>query len=247
MNLLLVDDELTMIQIMEKAIDWKKEGIQKIFVAYNADEARDILASSEIDIMICDIEMPGESGLELIKWMQDMYPEVICIILTGYPDFNYARSAISLGVYQYLLKPVAFEELESVVRSAIERAEVNMAASAVSVKDNDREISDPVKCVRGYLEAHYNEIITYRNIESLVHMNGDYINREFKKSTGYTLMEYIQRYRIIMAKKLLRETNLSIADISAQIGYDSPAYFAKVFKKLTSLTPREYRARHERE
>lgn len=181
MKLLLVDDELTMIQIMEKAIDWKKEGIQKIFVAYNADEARDILASSEIDIMICDIEMPGESGLELIKWMQDMYPEVICIILTGYPDFNYARSAISLGVYQYLLKPVAFEELESVVRSAIERAEENVAASAVSDKEKDREISDPVKCVRGYLEAHYNEIITYRNIESLVHMNGDYINREFKK------------------------------------------------------------------
>ena len=141
MKLLLVDDELTMIQIMEKAIDWKKEGIQKIFVAYNADEARDILASSEIDIMICDIEMPGESGLELIKWMQDMYPEVICIILTGYPDFNYARSAISLGVYQYLLKPVAFEELESVVRSAIERAEENMAASAVSDKEKDREIS----------------------------------------------------------------------------------------------------------
>ena len=55
MKLLLVDDEVTMIQIMEKAIDWKKKGIQKVFVAYNADEARDILASSAIDIMICDI------------------------------------------------------------------------------------------------------------------------------------------------------------------------------------------------
>ena len=83
MKLLLVDDEVTMIQIMEKAIDWKKKGIQKVFVAYNADEARDILASSAIDIMICDIEMPGESGLELIQWMQDAYPEIICIILTG--------------------------------------------------------------------------------------------------------------------------------------------------------------------
>ena len=129
MKLLLVDDEVTMIQIMEKAIDWKKKGIQKVFVAYNADEARDILASSAIDIMICDIEMPGESGLELIQWMQDAYPEIICIILTGFPDFNYARSAISLGVYQYLLKPVSFEELEKVISSAIERVEENMAVS----------------------------------------------------------------------------------------------------------------------
>ena len=60
-------------------------------------------------------------------------------------------------------------------------------------------------------------------------------------------MEYIQRYRIIMAKKLLRETNLSMAEISAQTGYDSPAYFAKIFKKLTSQTPSEYRVRHERD
>ena len=247
MKLLLVDDEVTMIQIMEKAIDWKKKGIQKVFVAYNADEARDILASSAIDIMICDIEMPGESGLELIQWMQDAYPEIICIILTGFPDFNYARSAISLGVYQYLLKPVSFEELEKVISSAIERVEENMAVSMKTPNEKDSEMSDPIRQVRGYLEEHYNEIITRRNIESLVHLNGDYINREFKKCTGYTLVEYIQRYRIIMAKKLLRETNLSMAEISAQTGYDSPAYFAKIFKKLTSQTPSEYRVRHERD
>ena len=229
MKLLLVDDEVTMIQIMEKAIDWKKKGIQKVFVAYNADEARDILASSAIDIMICDIEMPGESGLELIQWMQDAYPEIICIILTGFPDFNYARSAISLGVYQYLLKPVSFEELEKVISSAIERVEENMAVSMKTPNEKDSEMSDPIRQVRGYLEEHYNEIITRRNIESLVHLNGDYINR------------------IIMAKKLLRETNLSMAEISAQTGYDSPAYFAKIFKKLTSQTPSEYRVRHERD
>ena len=165
-------------------------------MAYNADEARDILASSAIDIMICDIEMPGESGLELIQWMQDAYPEIICIILTGFPDFNYARSAISLGVYQYLLKPVSFEELEKVISSAIERVEENMAVSMKTPNEKDSEMSDPIRQVRGYLEEHYNEIITRRNIESLVHLNGDYINREFKKCTGYTLMEYIQRYRL---------------------------------------------------
>ena len=112
MNLLLVDDEIAMLHIMEKAIDWKKKGIQKVFTAYNTDLARDIISSSKIDLVICDIEMPKENGLSLIQWIQDMYPEIINIILTGYPDFNYARSAISLGVYRYLLKPIAFDELE---------------------------------------------------------------------------------------------------------------------------------------
>ncbi len=245
MNLLLVDDEIAMIRIMKESIDWKKLGIHKVYTSYNAEEARDILESSVVDILLCDIEMPGESGLDLIRWMQDMYPEVVCIILTGYPDFNYARSAISLGVYQYLLKPVAFEEMEQAVISAIERKEEAMASSRSARMQAAENVADPIQTVKEYLEAHYNEVVTRKNIESLVHLNGDYMNREFKKSTGYTLMEYIQRYRIIMAKKLLRETNLSMTEISAQMGYDSPAYFAKIFKKQTSLTPSEYRSRHE--
>ena len=76
MNLLLVDDEIAMLHIMEKAIDWKKKGIQKVFTAYNTDLARDIISSSKIDLVICDIEMPKENGLSLIQWIQDMYPEI---------------------------------------------------------------------------------------------------------------------------------------------------------------------------
>ena len=124
MNLLLVDDEIAMLHIMEKAIDWKKREIPKgFFTAYNTDLARDIISSSKIDLVICDIEMPKENGLSLIQWIQDMYPEIINIILTGYPDFNYARSAISLGVYRYLLKPIAFDELEETIASAVEKLE----------------------------------------------------------------------------------------------------------------------------
>lgn len=100
-----------------------KEGNSKGFTAYNTDLARDIISSSKIDLVICDIEMPKENGLSLIQWIQDMYPEIINIILTGYPDFNYARSAISLGVYRYLLKPIAFDELEETIASAVEKLE----------------------------------------------------------------------------------------------------------------------------
>lgn len=78
MNLLLVDDEIAMLHIMEKAIDWKKKGIQKVFTAYNTDLARDIISSSKIDLVICDIEMPKENGLSLIQWIQ------ICILKLSY-------------------------------------------------------------------------------------------------------------------------------------------------------------------
>ena len=237
MNLLLVDDEIAMLHIMEKAIDWKKKGIQKVFTAYNTDLARDIISSSKIDLVICDIEMPKENGLSLIQWIQDMYPEIINIILTGYPDFNYARSAISLGVYRYLLKPIAFDELEETIASAVEKLEEYKTKNK---PEADPEIADAVNTIKKYLESHYSEVITRKKIEELVHLNQDHINREFKKQTGYTLMEYVQHYRILMAKKMLRETTLSISEISIRTGYDSPAYFSKIFKKQTERTPLEY-------
>ena len=164
MNLLLVDDEVAMVQIMKEAVDWKKQGIKELYTAHNAYEAKDILESTKIDILVCDIEMPGESGLELIKWMEDIYPEILSIILTGYPDFNYARSAVSLGVYQYLLKPVAFEELDEVVHHAVERVEEIISSRNRKDMTGIEEMSDPVRVIKEYLEIHYNEVITRKNI-----------------------------------------------------------------------------------
>ena len=74
-----------------------------------------------------------------------------------------------------------------------------------------------------------------------MHLNGDYLNRIYKSAMGFSLMEYIQHLRIEKAKKLLRETSDSISEICGQTGYDSPPYFAKIFKKQTGQTPSEYR------
>lgn len=240
MNILLVDDEVKTIEILEKALDWEKLGFSNVFVAYNGEEARRILAKHPVDIMICDIEMPKESGLGLIRWLQDFYPEIVCIILTAYPDFNYARNAITLGVYRFLLKPVAFDELEETICKAIDRVEQEKLWGREGHRVQQEEQSMVCK-VRQYLQTHYNEVITRKDIESLVHMNQDYVNRKFKQAEGYTLVQYVQYYRIFMAKKLLRETNLTVAEVSAETGYDSPAYFSKVFKKWTDQTPVEYR------
>ena len=244
MNIILVDDETAMLQILKKVLPWESIGIQSVYTARNAEEAKKIFSEHEIGLALCDIEMPKESGLDLIRWVQGLYPGVISIILTGHADFNYARNAISLGVYEFLLKPAAFDEIERVLRAAVEKRKEELASEKrlkiPGIETEERE-DGAVYVVKGYLEEHFNEIITRNKIEKLVHLNRDYINREFKNSTGYTLMEYIQYYRIQMAKKYLRESDVSVADVGIAVGYDSPAYFAKIFKKRTGMTPVEYR------
>lgn len=74
-----------------------------------------------------------------------------------------------------------------------------------------------------------------------MHLSGDYMNRKFKKEIGYTLVEYIHYYRCNMAKKLLCNDDLNVTEISGMVGYNSPAYFTKVFKKQYGMTPVEFK------
>ena len=86
-------------------------------------EALDMLQQYRPDILITDIRMPGMDGLELIKNAKKICPELEIIIISGYAHFEYARNALSLGVGNYLLKPIKQDELNETLRKIGERLE----------------------------------------------------------------------------------------------------------------------------
>lgn len=120
-RVLVVDDEMYAVKGIVDGIDWKQLDVSEIFEAYHAREAKAILESIPIDLMICDINMPEENGLELLEWAKISYPELETIFLTCHADFNYARKALQLGSCDYLLKPVIYEEMEEVLRKNFKR------------------------------------------------------------------------------------------------------------------------------
>ncbi|OCT16719.1 hypothetical protein A8709_08630 [Paenibacillus pectinilyticus] len=117
-NLLIVDDELPVVQGLMADLDTEKLKISHVYTAYNIRQAKEVLQSLSIDIMLCDIEMPQGSGLELLEWSNVHYPELQTIFLTSHADFRYAKKAIQLGSLEYLLKPVPDEELEDAIEKA---------------------------------------------------------------------------------------------------------------------------------
>ena len=121
-NLLVVDDELYAVKGITQGIDWSQMDISEVFEAFNAEEAKERFALSTVDIVICDIEMPSSNGLELLEWIKENYPQTETIFVTGHADFSYARRAIHLGSFDYLLKPVDYEELKSVVSRVVTKA-----------------------------------------------------------------------------------------------------------------------------
>lgn len=117
-QILLVDDEIHAIEGVKSDLDLQKLGIKGLFTANNIRQAKEIFERETIDILLCDIEMPKGSGLDLLAWVREHHPNTETIMLTSHADFEYAKKALQLGSLDYLLKPVRAANLESAIQKA---------------------------------------------------------------------------------------------------------------------------------
>ncbi|MDO4322387.1 MAG: response regulator [Lachnospiraceae bacterium] len=123
MNILLVDDDEYIIQTIRRRIHWDRLKIQNVYAAYNIRQAKELLARVSVQVMVCDIEMPQGSGLDLLEWIRRQDYGIQTIFLTSYAEFSYAQRAIELKSLNYYLKPVDYGKLEQGIREAVERAQ----------------------------------------------------------------------------------------------------------------------------
>jgi len=120
-NLLIVDDERLIVEEIKLKVDRGKLGILNVFTAYSMRQAMEVIENNKINIILCDIEMPRGSGLELLSWVKEHSPKTESIFLTCHADFTYAKEAVRLGSLEYILKPVPTEELEAAIVKAINK------------------------------------------------------------------------------------------------------------------------------
>jgi len=98
-----------------------------------------------------------------------------------------------------------------------------------------------------YMEGNYNRDISLVSVSQHINISAQYLSRLFKTKAGLTFSDYLNKIRIDVAKKMLTDSNCRpIKKIAMEIGYSSDIYFAFVFKKVTGLTPKEYREQHSR-
>lgn len=119
LHILIVDDEVHAVRGLQAGVNWDLFGPHTVHTAYNVTQAMACFEAARIDLLLCDIEMPHGSGLDLLLWVREHHPQVETIFLTCHADFKYAKQALQLSSFDYMLKPVDYQELEQVMDKAI--------------------------------------------------------------------------------------------------------------------------------
>lgn len=253
MKILIVDDEQIAIEGILANIEFSQYGISQVATANNMEQAKEVIRQGGIQIVMCDIEMPNGSGLELIAWINAWDSKIVTLILSCHTEFQFAQAAVGLSCQQYLTKPATPEELDKAITSAV--SEVLKRSSDQNIRKFGEEYMKrlaggsedevgAVEQVHAYIIDHIEEELSVEELARRVYLSQNHLARIFKKKYGKTIVEYITQYRLGLAEELLKNTNLTVTTVSAKIGYPNYAYFTKLFKKYTGYTPSAYRNKY---
>lgn len=262
MNLLILDDEKYVVEDMLSLLDWKSMGFDHVFTALNLKKAAGIMEHYNISVAICDIEMPNGDGFDFLRYVKDTESLTECIFLTCHMSFEYAQKALQLGVIEYILKPVMADEMESAVIHATKRYEEKLKLLDLEDKIRtlqqflpsltetiyiNRQAPDVIHRAGNYIREHISEELSRDIIAEKLYINPDHLDRLFKKYQSVTTTQFILNERILLARRLLCDSNFSLLDISLLCGFGSASNFSNSFKKIEGISPREYRNQNKNE
>lgn len=154
MKLLIVDDQSTVVQGLLHCTNWAAMGFTVVDTALNAVDAKASLLRQEAEVMLCDIEMPMESGLDLLDWLRQRGMTTRCIFLTAHAEFKYAQEALRLGGFDYIMQPAPYEQVVDAVSRALDNVKEEWAALKLQSRgavfdDQKKEIVETM--LRGFL------------------------------------------------------------------------------------------------
>lgn len=240
------DDEAYIREALKKLINWGKMNCDLIDVVIDGQELINKIEEEEPDIVITDIQMPEVNGVDVCKYLYKTYPETQIIILTAYSDFSYAKSAIKYSVCDYVLKVSIMDELPD----AIEKAIGNLNQLRKEIEKNEKDPLEQLSLIQQidqYIEQNYKNKLSLDDIAEALHINSSYLSRVYKLKRGRNLFDAILNLRIEAAKDYLINTDMRTYEISELVGVEDASYFSKMFKKITGVSPKEYRKQEKNE
>lgn len=244
-EIVVIDDEQIIRKGIGKIVELSGEGFEVTAEAENGEEGLRLILKLDPDIAIVDVKMPKMDGLEMIEHcLRHENLKTRFIVLSAYDDYAYTRRSIKLGVCDYLLKPVNRFELIGLLKEVAAKVDRSVCGKISEALESELPLSEQARVAADamrYIEKHFYDDLSLREVAEKAGMNPNYFAGLFKKKTGVSYLDYLTAVRIEKAKELLKSTDLKVYEISQMIGYYSAKYFSKLFKHHTGMTPNEWR------
>ncbi|MBQ6551180.1 MAG: helix-turn-helix domain-containing protein [Lachnospiraceae bacterium] len=160
MKLLICDDDISTIDVLQSQIDCQELGISKILRAYNGEVAMEIIAREIPELILCDIEMPKNTGLEVLRFIYNEELPCELSFITSFENFEFAKEAIKYGATRYLMKPLDFQEMHEALSDMIRNYKRSQRSEAPA--DQDLVLNSVFREIRdGYFGGTTDKIDTF--------------------------------------------------------------------------------------
>lgn len=251
-RVLIVEDEPPIQRSLKNLIEKLHPEFMVVDTALDGEEAITKLQMSTFDVVFTDIMMPIIDGFGVLSYIYENNLDMICVILSGYEEFEYARKAIHYHVQDYLLKPISIDQLtELLYRISQLITEKRHALFSTNLPDHpfetDEELSlgstsNIIAKMEDYLKSNLTANITHQSLAEQYGFSPSYLSKLFKKYCGASPSEYLTNLRIEKAKFIMKkDPEILTKAIAPMVGFSDPFYFSKIIKKHTGWTPKEYK------
>lgn len=207
-RVLIAEDELPLLRGIKNMIEKIDPEFQVMKCASNGRDAIDFLMNNPVDVLFTDINMPLADGIELLRFVSKNYPQCQKVIISGYSEFEYAQEAIHLGVREYLLKPIVYDELSKILqklRASIEsergEKEKNILKSAVygEIKSSEmQKVQIAYFCAGPMIKDGFEESVEECDFFKDINLDKIALSLLPKKSTVYSFGKYQVNEKIML-------------------------------------------------
>lgn len=202
-KVLIIDDEEPAREAIKLLADWESANVYDVFEAWDGKSGIKLIEEKTPDIVFVDMNMPEVDGVELLKVINEKYPELAVIVISGYDKYEYTRQALQSKVIDYLLKPIKRNELNNAINKALNSIDTRRKKHSENIDKNILlNLSIPslkekifLAAIEGSLSQHMKEVysssvnISHKNYYSAIIfriMNFDIVNDNFFEDTGLT-------------------------------------------------------------
>jgi two-component system, response regulator YesN len=230
-KILVVDDSESVREAFKLVFDE-----YEVITASDGKEALGILKKpNDIDLIMLDVMMPGMNGLELLEEIRKIKSGYKIVIMTAYSSKDVIVEALRLHADEYIEKPFDAEKTREAIKVLLASKDAVPAAVGKAAPP------DKMKMVQRLLERNYQKGFSLKDAARDTFLNYKYCSRIFKERVGKNFNAYKLELKISSAKELLRKSGCKVSEIAYKVGYHNPDSFMKMFKKVTGMTPSQYR------